>query len=609
MDKILLEEAFRALNEEEFNLQSEEEVVDAQKFLMDNNEDSDIINVIIDANARDEEELEDSYVGKIILECNTCKSLFYKDEEEVEINPETNVANEEDICPVCMLTSGYEVIGKVEPFGEYEKEQEEEKHEEEHEEEPKEDKIEDEEKVEVEVEKEDKLEESYTRHTVIEKFKRAKAKKVNEALEDDGLDEETRESLNKVIENFEPVVLDAKFDEEGAYILVGDKNSSYKFWMEVDEDGERIDWNQYIFNLENSLDLEKRYLQDNADLFDKVSSEAYNYFQDNKPVKERLDMRKTSIAEARTRLKRAPKKGLKESSKLDDIDADADDKKEKAKAEFEKTKDDADADRDYKKDKLEESDKPAATSIQDAQKWVDYDMKKYGKISERTNRLVRKAGFQIVKDDHDDYEVIAGKYDESLKEDFQKVDIETDREKMTMTAEENGKVTVTTEPKDVVEEKEEIKDETIAPLSDEEEKAIEEPKEEDNLEEIEFDEFEEKDFDELGESYLKKVYDNVTGFKTTSGKMKDNSIILEGIISFASGKQAKTNFVFRADKVSRDGKVKFLGENLQISKNHSAYVLTASVKDKKVISEKLQYHYFAKDTNNKGKNLYGVVSK
>ena len=30
--------------------------------------------------------------------------------------------------------------------------------------------------------------------------------------------------------------------------------------------------------------------------------------------------------------------------------------------------------------------------------------------------LVKKAGFQIIKDDHGDYEVAAGKYDESLTE-------------------------------------------------------------------------------------------------------------------------------------------------------------------------------------------------
>ena len=73
------------------------------------------------------------------------------------------------------------------------------------------------------------------------------------------------------------------------------------------------------------------------------------------------------------------------------------------------------------KESLTESDKPAAQSIEDAQKWVDYDMEHYGKISGRTNDLVKKAGFQIIKDDHGDYEVVAGKY-ESCKEECTKLD-------------------------------------------------------------------------------------------------------------------------------------------------------------------------------------------
>lgn len=60
---------------------------------------------------------------------------------------------------------------------------------------------------------------------------------------------------------------------------------------------------------------------------------------------------------------------------------------------------------------LKEEDKPAAQSIEDCQKWVDYDMEHYGHISEKTNEIVKKAGFQIVKDDHGDYEVIAGHFE------------------------------------------------------------------------------------------------------------------------------------------------------------------------------------------------------
>ena len=40
------------------------------------------------------------------------------------------------------------------------------------------------------------------------------------------------------------------------------------------------------------------------------------------------------------------------------------------------------------------------------QKWVDYDMKRYHRISDITNKELRKAGLTVVRDDHGDYEVI-----------------------------------------------------------------------------------------------------------------------------------------------------------------------------------------------------------
>lgn len=43
------------------------------------------------------------------------------------------------------------------------------------------------------------------------------------------------------------------------------------------------------------------------------------------------------------------------------------------------------------------------------QKWVDYDMKRYGRISDKTNEEIDKAGLEIVKDKYGDYEVIASR--------------------------------------------------------------------------------------------------------------------------------------------------------------------------------------------------------
>ena len=45
--------------------------------------------------------------------------------------------------------------------------------------------------------------------------------------------------------------------------------------------------------------------------------------------------------------------------------------------------------------------------VAEYQKWVDYDMKRYHKISDKTRREIRDAGLSIVKDQYGDYEVIA----------------------------------------------------------------------------------------------------------------------------------------------------------------------------------------------------------
>ena len=70
--------------------------------------------------------------------------------------------------------------------------------------------------------------------------------------------------------------------------------------------------------------------------------------------------------------------------------------------------------RKYKKFSLKESTSKEKTIKEDLaqdltryQKWVDYDMKKYGRISDITKRALEKASLELVKDDHGDYEVIA----------------------------------------------------------------------------------------------------------------------------------------------------------------------------------------------------------
>ena len=64
-----------------------------------------------------------------------------------------------------------------------------------------------------------------------------------------------------------------------------------------------------------------------------------------------------------------------------------------------------------KNTKLDEDNGRLGNEIDRYQKWVDFDMSRYGKISERTQQMVNKAGYQIIKDDHGDYEVAAGHFE------------------------------------------------------------------------------------------------------------------------------------------------------------------------------------------------------
>ena len=147
----LYENAFKALNlleEEDFELSAVE--TDELKDFLDNDEEEETVD-IIDPNAETEEEVKDSYIGNVVLECSVCHSMIYKDPSEVveDDESEDDLVNVGEECPYCMSTDGYKIVGQIAPYETTDVTVEVE---------PKED--EDEEEVEVEDETEDDLEES-----------------------------------------------------------------------------------------------------------------------------------------------------------------------------------------------------------------------------------------------------------------------------------------------------------------------------------------------------------------------------------------------------------------------------------------------------------------
>ena len=79
------------------------------------------IEKIVDLDADSEEDLLPSYVGKLIMQCPQCMTLFYKNEEDIEKSEENpDVVNLNEPCQHCGNTSGYTLVGKVDTVGEEE---------------------------------------------------------------------------------------------------------------------------------------------------------------------------------------------------------------------------------------------------------------------------------------------------------------------------------------------------------------------------------------------------------------------------------------------------------------------------------------------------------
>lgn len=356
---------FDLLQEEDFNLDASG-IDELDSFLKDSEDKIDFEDVI-DPEAETEEELEDSYIGKVILDCNVCHSKIYKNAEDVNFDEETEIADEGEECPFCYSADGFTIVGQVAPYQETE--------------------------IKVDVEpKEDEVEETEVK---------------------------IEESKDKTLD----------FDEAKKFF----NDKGLKFTKDL--------YNM-ILNLNN----------------------------------------------------------------------------------------------------------------------IPNDM-------EMSNN-------------------------ESLKEGIENLDVETEHDKIHIEAEE----------------KEPTGEEVIAPIEPAQEadiladvNSVEEVPEEEEID-VDIDDFEEEPFNTMGESYLKKVYENVNSFKTTKVSSKGNELVIEGIINFKSGKEKKTTFKFESKTIDKNNNVRFLGENLQISKGKKSFTLRGTVNENKFTPSSFRYNYRVD-----GNRVYGTI--
>lgn len=503
-------EAFKKLDlleEEVFDVS--DDGIEKLKTFLDTEDDKDTEIEVIDTEAETEEDLEDSYVGKVILDCCVCHTKIYKDKKDVIISEDGELVNIDEECPFCFSTDGYKIVGQVAEFDSDETEEEKE--------------------TEVEVKETEKIEESCK-----------KSLKENWKTDD-------------IIKDLaDRAVLDIKEAKKSG---IEDKNLDFAESVRVAIDDGLI------------------YTDDIVEL-----GKHYGVIEDSKVLDDMYDYLFEDVYDEVARILGTKDESVKRTVKTNHCKNGKCKKQIKEDLSYGELVDIADKWEEFKK-------KTGRRDAGDAMEFIETTYKDVYDTEERESIF----GYISAIEERETEK------EECLKEDFKDVSITTDKEHMEMTSDENGKVTITTEP--VVEEhKEEA--EVVAPVSDKDIEEIERNSEEENAEEteVQIDDFSEKEFDELGEKYFKKSYNNVDNYKTTKVEKDNNRIKVEGLIKFTSGKQKKTSFILEALDITKSGKARFVGDNCDICAGRKAFVVTGKIDNNRFISESLNYDYNTKDS-------------
>lgn len=453
---------------------------------------------IIDPEAETFDDVKESYIGKVILNCGVCQSKFYKDKEDIVIDEETQLVNVGEECPYCTSADGFEIVGQVAEYCP------------------------------------DCAEGDCDEHS---------------GDDVDDMDAEVKVDIS---------------EEEDLQEDLGADLAKYQKWVDYD-----------MKKYGKVSDKTKGYL-DKANLT--IVKDKYGAYQviskeiDGKALKESKDLTKFDgtiaklLADNMSKLSNVTSVSELKSKIVDLLDS-SDIKDKKAVADF-KTRMD--------------------------------------KIRNTTSLLSTIATYITgMKSQPEDSK-------KAVKESVESVEVKTDTDTVCVDTE-GDSTKVEVKPRD----DSEVESEMIAPVSDEvkdeieaEQVSDEEVEDEDSFEDVDFDEFDEESFDELGEQYLKKVYENVKSYKTSSGSMKDDKLKLEGVITFNSGKQAKTTFLFEGASILKNGTLKLIGENKNFSDKKNAFGLRGKVSGNKLMVESFNYNYLGKDAaTGQSKKLYGTIRK
>ena len=547
-----LNEAFKQLemlNEEEFNLNDKDAVKDMKDFMGIDVDDS---VEVIDPNAETEDDLEDSYVGKVILDCVVCHSKQYKDPNEVVID-DGELANVGEECPFCYTSDGFKVVGQVAPFDESDEDDDDQDEDDDYDE-----------------DEDDDSEFESWRTRIQECLKR-----LNEA----GMSDED-EADTAILAN----IYTKTQQRANAALTPDEKAVLAKYGLSRDSGMKNIvdkDWNKLV-QRRRGQDSDKVNLADrarkmgpraknNKDLYLAFRSSDTTDSHDARGRYRQTYQRQRNIANSANmeepvqQMKNALYSRNFANKELNSIDANAEDRRQK---EINRHND-------------------AMAAIDNDAKWR---RKTYSDRKETNQKTIDK--------------LLKRKTDESLE----RVEVETEDQVLSMSQDDNGKVTVSSTPVET----------TIVPVSDETQQDIELHTDDVNAEDAELnsenddldiDDFDEQSFDELGEGYLKRVYENVDKYKTTAVKTSGKKLTVEGLITFKSGNTKNTQFIFEA-KSNKNNSFKFVGENAQISRGKKSFAISGSLNNKQLVVESFNYNYRGKDSQTgKSVRLYGTLKR
>lgn len=598
----MLHEAFKELSllkEADFNLNDEIDTFDLSQL------DDEIPTMdIIDTEAETEDDVEDSYEGKLILDCNVCHTKIYKDPSEVVLDENGEVANIDDECPVCFSCDGYTVIGKVETLTDEEVEEVIENAEDEEEVEETEDDMplfNDEPSFEVEVD--------------------------DDFIPDDDVDE-------SLFEAFLTEADGTYYDEQGNKVGMGNQQ---KAGVQVNYAGQqktpdelKADQAAYI-KARQADNAAKQASAPTNNINDDTSGDNSQYLK-NQQAQVKYDQAKADMQNAQANNANT---GYDPDTNINGVKKDAPAPVESQPQQNQAETAPAPVESQPQNNAAETA--PAPVQAEPQQSAPEGPGAGSPNYDDGQTRVI---GFDQTNDGTFGKTVAksspntAGETtDESLNEDFESATISTDSEIISMTTTDDGGVTVSTQPiaEEIVDEIPEVEDDVhdvVAPLEDSDIDAIENPVEEVPEEEVPVEEvpveevpetemvpeeeeedipvesFNRKKFSRIHEAYLTSKYSNVTGYNATSCEVDGNKIYVEGIIKFKNGNLHESRLVLEAHKTNGK-KLTFLGESLN-TKNKFVVEGFASRASKMVTPIKI-YEAKAELSDSKGTVAYELT--